>query len=78
MAKRQKPEPVTTLTDETIVIPKGEVSYWILADDDEIEKLAAGFCPRRIRESAYNMLGWKREAAQDWASFKPVEKKATA
>ena len=73
MAKRQQPEPVTTYTDETIVIPKGETTYHIVASDEEIEKLASGRVPRRIMESAYNMLSWKREAAQGWDEYQPVK-----
>lgn len=72
--KRQQPEPVTTVTDETIIIPKGEVTYWIKANDDEIEKLAAGRVPLRIMDCAYRSLSWKREAAQQWDDYQPVTK----
>jgi hypothetical protein len=65
---KSKPEQVAMFTNETIVIPEGQTKYWILAEDDEIEKLASGRVPRRIVEQAYAMLGWKREAAQDWES----------
>jgi hypothetical protein len=75
--KKKQLDPVSTVTNETIVIPEGQTKYWILAEDDEIEKLASGRVPRRIVEQAYAMLGWKRESAQLWDEYE-APKKATA
>lgn len=67
---KPKPDRVTRYHDETLVVGPGEVKYTIDLDDDEIEKLASGRTPRRVMERAYAMLAWKREADQDWGSFK--------
>jgi hypothetical protein len=64
--------PVERYHDETVTIAPGDVRYTIDLDDDEVEKLASGHTPRRVMDRAYAMLAWKREAAQDWASYEPT------
>lgn len=43
--------------------------------EEEVEKLASGRCPKRIWETAWEMLAWKREAMQDWASYPATRKR---
>jgi hypothetical protein len=74
MAKKPKADQITMFRDETAVIPAGDVSYWLLLDDDEVEALASGRCPKRITERAWGMLSWRRTANQDWASYNPTKK----
>jgi hypothetical protein len=68
MTPRRDP-PIDRYRDETVRIAPGDVRYTIDLDDDEVEKLAAGFTPRRVTERAYAMLEWKREAAQQWETY---------
>jgi hypothetical protein len=53
--------------DETATLGPGDVGYWLLLTDDEVEGLASGVCPRAISLKAYEMLEWKREAARQTA-----------
>lgn len=68
MTPRRDP-PIDRYRDETVRIAPGDVRYTIDLDDDEVEKLAAGYTPRRVTERAYAMLEWKREAAQQWGTY---------
>lgn len=75
MSRKPKPDLVTQFRDETAIIPTGETAYcWLLLDEEEVDKLAAGFCPQRIQERAWNMLSWRRTAQQDWANYQPAKK----
>lgn len=47
--------------DETVTVPRGEVTYTFDLDDEEVEQLATGLCPARIAKIAWEALGWKRE-----------------
>lgn len=69
MSKKRE-DPITRYHDETVVVAPGAVKYTLDLDDDEVEKLAAGRVPGRVMDRAYAMLKWKRDAAQDWGSFK--------
>jgi hypothetical protein len=69
---RKRDAPIERYRDETVAIAPTGVRYTMDLDDDEIEKLASGRTPRRVMDRAYAMLAWKREAAQDWASYEPT------
>jgi hypothetical protein len=70
MAKRQSEERITRYHDTTARHAPGDVQYVIDLTDEDVEKLASGRAPTRVIEACWRMLAWKREAAQDWGSFK--------
>jgi hypothetical protein len=47
--------------DETATVPPGETGYWLLLDDNEVELMATGVCPKDVARKCWEMLGWKRE-----------------
>jgi hypothetical protein len=76
MAKRRPPKPRQArlplpdeFRDETVVIPEGSPSYWLLLDDSEVEKISTGRLPKRVMEICWRFLSWKRERGQDWATY---------
>jgi hypothetical protein len=76
MAKTRTRRPTQTrlplpdeFRDETIVIPDGSPSYWLLLDDSEVEKISTGRLPQRVMEICWRFLSWKREREQDWATY---------
>ncbi len=50
-----------TVRNETATVAPGDVGYWLLLVDEEVELMAKGVCPADVAKRAWEMLGWKRE-----------------
>lgn len=55
------PEVPEVVKDETVTVPRGDVTYTFNFDDAEIELMATGVCPARVAQIAWEALSWKRE-----------------
>ncbi len=47
--------------DETVTVPRGECTYRLDLDDDQVELMATGLCPAEVARKCWEMLSWKRE-----------------
>lgn len=66
------PQIPDTIIDETVTVPRGEVTYTFNFDDAEVELMATGVCPARVAQMAWESLGWKREHARNEAREREI------